>query len=111
MTDKEYFKIKSKERRKYWADQKRCVHCGKRDDRTVKGFSLCEVCRSKNAKYRDRLRTEQHEQNKGVWILDGIAGDWICSKCNHESGLDGRFNDFRFCPHCGKEMRSCYEKV
>lgn len=36
---------------------------------------------------------------KGAWIFDQLAGDWVCSECDLHSMEHGKY-----CPNCGVKM-------
>ena len=48
------------------------------------------------------LPSAQPERKRGKWINDGDPATWVCSNCDYR--VTG-YNNTKFCPNCGADMR------
>ena len=48
------------------------------------------------------LPSAQPERMRGKWIDDGDPFMWVCDVCGYRVK---RYNNTRYCPNCGAEMR------
>ena len=64
--------------------EKKCVKCGKQDERTLSGKSICEKC---------------HKYN-----LDRLKMKWDCSQCGKRFHVSPTIG-VSFCPFCGAGIK------
>ena len=79
----------------YRKENQLCCQCGKQDERTLSGRTMCESCydnKRKSRKYRDQIRFKKHECI-------------ICGKVDART-LAGR----RMCEGCAEFYRNRYHK-
>ena len=58
------------------------------------------------ASYVYNLSAAQPERKRGKWIDDGDPFMWECGCCGYRVK---RYNNTRYCPNCGAEMREVSE--
>ena len=90
---------------------KRCLRCGKKDERTISGRSLCSVCTEKAREYSKanpkspEKRAEQYIRKKERWQkrksehrcpicnkeLEDESKYILCSSCREKARIKSRF--------------------
>ena len=115
MEKTEYRKKKEHEKKKAKRDERKknnqCVSCGKTDERTINGFTLCWDCREyMNARHRkwshsERGRLDNRKRYKNRRHRLSIRG--VCIHCGKNPAEDGKLH----CTDCLIMFRELYQKT
>lgn len=102
--------------RRYYAEkraEKRCVHCGKQDERTLKGYAYCVKCNAMRYKpYSERKpRSEEQRQSenadKRTWAkMHRDAG--VCVQCGRKDKRT--INGKGMCLYCATKVNESARK-
>ena len=105
---------KAKEALKAWrkkqADAGKCTICGKADERTASGATVCKSCLERckiNQRIRqDRLRAERRCTKCGKTDARTLSGLYLCAECQIKHAADQKARMARHvdgtCHRCGK---------
>lgn len=53
-----------------------------------------------------QIDAAQPERRRGKWLDDGDPFMWVCDACGYRVK---RYNNTRYCPNCGADMREVSE--
>lgn len=98
-----------KEYSDYYKKQHRCIVCGKKDRRTLSGFSTCEKCATKLREYHRNYyhtkgKAKREAKNRAVRLKR--IEEHLCLKCGAKLP-DGY--TFRWCEAC-REKSKLYQR-
>ena len=81
--------------------RRRCVHCGKKDERTTNGFTECGECadKEKNSPARIASKERYKEAQKKLRRERREAG--VCTECGMERDMEG----YLMCYKCLEKQR------
>lgn len=77
---------KRKERRENLKAERRCTVCGKQDDATVGGKTLCRECGQAQRDAIDRMRERKKERGECLFCSSpAVPGKRLCQLCAEKS--------------------------